>query len=387
MNTTRLVRRAWIGLATALTGIAVLLGPILTAESSVAAPISSSSRPLVGWWVGGFAPDCPQGGCPHNYPDELWQALRETDAFLEVGLTYTVDYGPGASRTDLTDLVKRALDEDVEVLGWILAPASDGTFANENNAPFMHEAVEAFDTWKRAERLKIPEATLDLEFPAGYQVLTDLQQDPASLLNQNAPIDPAHQCEAVRGYQDTITWAHQRGLKLSGSPMPFMVDDVADGNMALADALDLAPMLPNYDRMYVQAYRTYSQPGPDYVAGYFRQARKFFGTAGEVTLGDTTLPGVYDTVGPLVQDVRLLAGLGATRIPVFNLEGSYAKYGTAGIRQVGAAARKPMTAVEIAAATAPNPLTAANRGFFGVLNTMANTLAPEPNSYPATCPA
>ena len=364
----------------AVMALAALFGQIMAADSATASP-----RAQIGWWVGGFSPDCPQGGCPHVYSADVWQALRETDAFLGVGLTYTVDYGPGATRTDLTDLVKKALDEDVEVLGWILAPAGNGTFANENNAPYMREAVEAFDAWRRAEGVKIPEAILDLELPAGYQVLTDLQSDPSSLLNANAPIDPAHQCEAVRDYEEIIDWSHRHGLKLTGSPIPFALDDLDDGNMALADALDLAPMLPSYDRMYVQAYRTYSQPGPDYVAGYFRQSRKLFGAAGEVTLGDTTLPGVYDTVGPLVQDVRLLAGMGATRIPVFNLEGSYAKYGTSGIRQVGEAARKPMTALEIAAATTPTPLTAATRGFFAGLNTAASTLSTDPNPYPATC--
>ena len=355
---------------------------VVTSEERAEA---STQNTRVGWWVGGFALDCPQGGCPHAYPEELWQVLRETDAFLGIGLTYTVDYGPGATGTDLPDLVRKALEEDVEVLAWILAPASNGTFANENNAAYMQEAVEAFDAWNRAEGFNISEAILDLELPVGYQILTDLQEDPSSILNANAPIDPTHQCEAVRSYQDTIAWAHGRGLKLTGSPIPFAVDDLADGNMALADVLDLAPLLPGYDRMYVQAYRTYSQPGPDYVAGYFRQARKYFGAAGEVTLGDTTLPGTYDKVGPLVQDVRMLAGMGATRIPVFNFEGSYKKYGTAGIRQVGESARRPMTAIEIRAATVPHPLTTATRGFFGVLNTLASTLSPKSNRFPPAC--
>ena len=382
MKTKQYVRWPVVVIALVL-AVAALVSVQIAASDQPAAAATKPAR--VGWWVGGFALDCPQGGCPHAYPEDLWQALRDTDAFLGIGLTYTVDYGPGATATDLPDLVRKALDEDVEVLAWILAPTSNGTFANENNAAYMREAVEAFDAWNRAEGFEISEAILDLELPAGYQILTDLQDDPSSLLNVNAPIDPAHQCEAVRSYQDTIAWAHGRGLKLTGSPIPFAVDDVLDGNMALADVLDLAPLLPGYDRMYVQAYRTYSQPGPDYVAGYFRQARKLFGAAGEVTLGDTTLPGVYDQVGPLVQDVRLLSGMGARRIPVFNLEGSYKKYGTAGIRAVGDAARRPMTALEIGAATVPTPLTTATRGFFGVLNTVASTLSPESNRYPPDC--
>jgi hypothetical protein len=382
MRTKQHVRWPFAVIAMVLAVAALVSVQVVASEQ----PAAAATKPArVGWWVGGFALDCPQGGCPLAYPEELWQALRETDSFLGIGLTYTVDYGPGATATDLPNLVKKALEEDVEVLAWILAPASHGTFANENNAAYMREAVEAFDAWNRTEGFKISEAILDLELPAGYQVLTDLQEDPSALLNLNAPIDTAHQCEAVRSYEDTIAWAHGRGLELTGSPIPFALDDLADGNMALADVLDLAPLLPGYDRMYVQAYRTYSQPGPDYVAGYFRESRKHFGLAGEVTLGDTTLPGVYDKVGPLVQDVRLLAGMGASRIPVFNLEGSYKKYGTAGIRAVGDAPGKPMTALEISAATVPNPLTMATRGFFGVLNTVASTLSPTSNRYPPAC--
>lgn len=380
MRITRWLKSVVVLLAL-VSGASLVHADVQAAEPSLSA---DRSEARVGWWVGGFSPDCPQGGCPHAYSDEVWGALRETDSFLGVGLTYTQDFGPGATRTDLTDLISRALDERVEVMAWILVPPGQGTFANENNAEAVREAVEAFYAWKRERRSKITEVVLDLEIPVGYQPVVDAV-DPDPLLDLHTPNDPAHQCEAIRTTRETIAWADAHGLRLTASPVPFALDDLENGDLALADTLDAAPIVPGFHDMYVQAYRTYSDAGPDYVAQYFRLARQFFGSAGEVTLGDTTMSVPYDRVEPLIEDVRLLSGLGASRIPVFNLEGSLAKYGASGVRRVGDAVRDPMTATEIAAATAPDVNTAATREFFGTLDTLATTLSTNPNPYPASC--
>jgi hypothetical protein len=377
-----LVRRATVAVVVVLTMLGVGLA---TTQNANATPSSSPpTRP--GWWVGGFAPNCPQGGCPHVYGDDVWQALKETHAFLGVGVTYGVDFGPGATATDALQLIQRANSEGIPVYGWILAKASGGTFANENNASLMTEAVKAFDAWRKAKALTIPEAILDLELPAGYQPVADAMDDPSTLLELHAPIDPVHQCQAVRDYRSLQTWSRDHGLQLSGSPVPFALDDLFNRDMALGDALDLAPLIGGYRHLYLQAYRTYSNAGPDYVADYFRQMRSTFGAVGEVTLGDTTMSLPYETVGPLVNDMRLLAGLGASRVAVFNLEGSLDKYGVAGIREVGAAASRPMSSLEIAAASAPTPTTVATRSFFGALDRTATLLSPDANSYPPACP-
>jgi hypothetical protein len=382
--------RTVIAALTLLAGF--VAGAGMTSDSGMAAAsaspstASSNSPTRVGWWVGGFAPNCPQGGCPHVYGDDLWQTLKDTHAFLAVGVTYGVDFGPGATATDALQLIQRANRDGIPVYGWILAEASRGTFANENNAGLMTDAVKAFDAWRKAKELTISEAILDLELPAGYQPVADAMKDPSKLLELHAPIDPAHQCQAIRDYRQLQAWSRERDLVLSGSPVPFALDDLHNQDLALADALDLAPLISGYRHLYLQAYRTYSNAGPDYVAGYFREMRNTFGNAGEVTLGDTTMSLPYDTVGPLVKDVRLLAGLGASRVAVFNLEGSLDKYGVAGIREVGAAAARPMSSVEIAAASVPTPTTVVTRNFFGALDTTATVLSPDANRYPPACP-
>ena len=165
------------------------------------------------------------------------------------------------------------------------------------------------------------------------------------------------------------------------------MDDLLNGDMALADALDLAPVLPGYHRLYLQAYRTYSDAGPDYVSEYLLGMRDLFGRAGEVTLGDTTMAEPYLSVEPLIDDVRLAAGLGARRVPIFNLSGSLSKFGVSGIRRLGRAADDPMTPAEIETATEPTPTTLATRRFFTGLDTSATTLATPTgtNQYPDPC--
>jgi hypothetical protein len=353
--------------------------PNEAAASSVGPRPSRTTR--IGFWHGGFAPDCPQGGCPLDaFPKGTWRALRETDAFLGLGLTYGVDYGPGSTSEAALRFIRRAHREDVDVEAWVLADQDGGVFAHESNAPLMRQAVKSLHAWNQRHRLGIREAILDLEFPVGTQ-LNDLPR-------LQAGIDPAHQCAAVRSYRGTIRWARERGLTVSGSPIPFAMDDLLNGDMALADALDVAPVLRGYHRLYLQAYRTYSNTGPDYVSGYLLGMRTLFGTAGEVTLGDTTMAEPYLRVAPLIDDVRLAAGLGARRVPIFNLTGSLSKYGVSGLRRLGNAAHDPMTPVEIGAATRPNPFTLGTRSFFAGLDASATTLATPSgaNRFPHPCP-
>src|SRR5438094_34178 len=75
--------------------------------------------------------------------------------------------------------------------------------------------------------------------------------DPVALANLfQANVDPVHQCQAMATYRNTISWAHANGMRITGSPVPFFVDDIEDGNMALQDALDGVAFPPfGYDML------------------------------------------------------------------------------------------------------------------------------------------
>jgi hypothetical protein len=370
------------------------LGVVLVVAGSLA-PADAAKAPgaQVGFWTGQNFTPCAGAdptACPRDlsaFTPEVWQALRAGRGALYFNLIHTVDFGPGATRDDAPAVLRKANALGVTVKAWLTVPVAHGTFANENNAAMHDAAVKAFYAWRNAHGLRIDEAVLDLELPAGYQALVDAT-DPTRLMSYRGSPDPAHQCAAVRSYARTISWAHRHKLVLSGAPMPFMLDDLDDGDLALADLGDFAPLFPGgYDHMYLQAYRTYSNTGPEYASGYLRRVRQYFGRAGEVTLGDTTMGPPYQSVDGLVHDVRMLVALGATAIPVFELASTVQKGGAAGVRAVLDAARHPMSAAEVSAATgSESPMTTATLGFFTALNTAASASHPSANAYPDGCP-
>jgi hypothetical protein len=328
--------------------------------------------------------------CPRDlsaFTRPVWTALQQGHGALYFDLIYTVDFGPGATRTDALPILREANRLGITVIAWITAPVANGIYANENNAALYDAAVKAFYSWRASNHLRIPEALLDLEFPAGYQAVTDTI-NPAKLLAYRGPIDPVHQCNAIREYAGAIWWAHEHGLLLSGTPVPFAIDDLDNGDRALADELDLAPQIPQaYDRIYVQAYRTYSDTGPDYVAGYMQREQRYFGAAAsQIFLGDTTMGPPYQSVDELVADIRLSVALGALHIGIFELASSAQKYGPSGIRTLLDAGRRPMSKAGVASAMTPTFMTQRTTDFFATLDEQASATSPAANAWPSGCP-
>ncbi|MGH8460996.1 MAG: hypothetical protein ACRESS_05275 [Stenotrophobium sp.] len=339
-------------------------GSLLLAALAFGTQPASASTPRIGFWAGesvnacvGYDPlTCPRNVA--NYTPALWNLLKTNNSFLDMDLIYGSDFGPalpGANqRTDGLALVHQANAAGVSISAWITVPLSYGTFANQQNAATIQAAVLAFYTWKTQNNLQIDQAILDLEFPLGYQALAQaIQGNYAAAQNMaSSNLNPAAQCTAMGIYRDTITWAHQHGMKLSGSPLPFSLSDVAAGNMAEQSLLGMVNYPPfGFDQLYNQAYRAEGVDlGSGYVASIYNSMRSYFGAAGQVSLGSTgTSP--YNTVAPVVLDVQMLAGLGATIIPIFDLDGAMNSYGLNGIQQIFDAAHNPLTGSALTTAT------------------------------------
>jgi len=383
-------------------------GLILAISATFAALPAFASTPRIGFWAGESITPCLGGdpvSCPRNlssYTPQLWNLLKTNNSFLYVDLIYGSDFGPAISgvnqRSDGLTLMQQANANGVPVSVWITVPISYGTFANAQNGQTIQAAVKAFKGWQVQNNLQVDQAVLDLEFPLGDQVLTEFLQGnlagAENLLLDN--LDPSTQCTAVATYRDTITWAHQNGLKLSGSPLPFSLADVANGNMALQNALNIVNFPPfGYDQLYLQSYRAEGiDLGSGYVASTYQSMQQYFGAKGQVSLGSTGLP-PYNTVDPVVTDVRMLAGLGATTIPIFDLDGSVSAYGLNGIQQIFNAAQNPMSGAELANATQLSLIGSATLQAYDVLQKFAATATPlvsfldghaqQPNAYPNGC--
>lgn len=365
----------------------------------------------VGFWAGEVNRYCAATDpnfCPRDtgiYTPALWRALRATHATLYLDTVYQADFGPTPTgehrRLDLIPLIRSAHRYRVPVYAWVTLPVAKGTYADEQNAGTVHKAVVALSRWKHRHHLPIARIVLDLEQATGDEPVADALAGNLGPLRQtmHANIDPPAQCRSMRTYRNTISWAHRHGMPLDGTPVPFSLDDVVDDhNMGMANALDMPAYAPGmYDKVYLQAYQAEFgfQFGSGYVARYYRLMHRYFGAAGQVSLGNTGDP-PYTTVGPLVRDVRMLAGMGATAIPIFDLNAAVTSYGITGVKQVVAAGRRPLTGHQLS--TAEADLSAQGSGalrLFSTLNTAANTATlavtasegkpRQPNSWPNGC--
>jgi hypothetical protein len=215
----------------------------------------------------------------------------------------------------------------------------------------------------------------------------------------NRNIDPAAQCTALRTYHKLIAWAHGKGIKVDAAEAPMVVDDLSDGDMALQNGLQIAGSSPGYDRFYLMAYRSEVSaagfdPGPAYVAAYYAAMQRYFGAAGQVSLG-TPGHAPYDSLKPLEDDVRMLAGLGAKAIPIYSLEEMVAKFGASGIQTLANAAKQPMDQSEISKFAAPTRISegilaasaAKNAMATGLTRTVTQQLGrpQKPNTWPGGC--
>jgi hypothetical protein len=353
--------------------------------------------------------------CPRNttnYTPAVWSVLRASHAALYMNIEYMADFGPpppgSPQRTDVIPLVRTANELGVPIVAWITLPVAEGTFFDEQNASLAPQVIRDFHAWVDLHHLGISDTMLDLEIPTGYQQVSDALAGNLSTLEQTmrANIDPVGQCRAMTTYRDTISWAHQHGMVLSGTPVNFSIDDLADGNMGMQDALDMPAYAPAmYDHIWVQAYRT--EPpvppgtpadfdfGSGYVAHYYKLAQHYLGPSGQVGIGNIGIP-PYNTLGQVVTDIRMLAGMGATSLFLFDFDATVNTFGLSGLQTIIQAGHNPLSGAALAAAE--GSVSAEGNGafkLFSTLNQLSNTLTlavttteghpRQPNAWPGGC--
>ena len=212
-------------------------------------------------------------------------------------------------------------------------------------------------------------------------------------------IDPAGQCEALRSYRNLLSWTRDQGIRVDAALAPMVVDDLQDGRLALQDALGIAGSVPGYAQTYLMAYRSAGaefgfDPGSAYPAFYYAETRKYFGDAGQVSLGIGG-QSPYDVLAPLVNDIRMLAGMGSKRIPIYSLETTVAQFGADGLQLIVDAAGDPMRGDELTTAAAATPMSEHVRDMSYRMDALAVDLTAakarqlattaQPNSWPLNC--
>jgi hypothetical protein len=395
----------------------VLVASQLIGQAAESRQHSRSSPSIVGFWAGEDAA-LPQGQkkptSPETYYDpayrgdltpEVWRVLADYHVPLYLNVRYGRDFGPVPRNvhSDVVALVRKANSLGVPIIAWIVIPYEQGYWAYQGNAQAMSAAVKAWAEWRKANHLRFASLAIDQEF--SWQNLQTYiaivtSHDPEKLSSwMRTNIDPSAQCSAFHAYKELISWVHLHGIAVEAAEAPMVADDLADSKLALQNALQITGSSPGYDQMYLMAYRSAVaqagfDPGPAYPASYYASMQKYFGAVGQVSLG---IPGQapYNTLSPLVNDVRMLVGLGATEIPIYSLEEMVTAFGAAGIKEVAEAAKHPMQGSELAEAIKPSPATAGMMGMSKSQDATAVELTvsvtkekghpQQPNSWPDGC--
>jgi hypothetical protein len=212
-----------------------------------------------------------------------------------------------------------------------------------------------------------------------------------------ANVGPGEQCAAMRAYAGLAREIRRAGYRAVAAAYPFILDDVADGDIALDDGLNAPVPLPGvFDEVGFMTMRsvyigmTGVDPGPGLQTSYQQSIARWFPREGALSLGVAgTAP--YDDLDTLVQDVRTVATVSRRPVDLYSLEGTVGAFGLRGLRRVIAASRRPFRSApavsaqaraarayvtaEDAGVAAGTPLALASRGQAPAL----------PNAWPPRC--
>jgi hypothetical protein len=319
----------------------------------------------------------------------LWRVLAREGVPLYVNLRYRRDFGPPPAglprRHDALPLIRHAQRLGIPLWAWVVVPYADGYWSYEGNAATTRAALRSLRRWAAREGIRFRGAAIDSEpsLEETNRLYAAFGSDPSQLSGYlDDTVDPLRQCAGVRAYAGILEWALERNLRVVAAAYPPVLDDLADGNLALQDALDVVTLPPRgWGAVYFMAYRSLygqlfgAEPGSGLISSYFRSAQERLGAGGQVTLGIAGSD-PYGSVESLAHDVRLLATLGARTVPIYSLEGAAVAFGPRGVAKVVRAAQRPFTGAEAEAATAPSPAAEGDRAQLASLDAAAGLVTP-----------
>jgi hypothetical protein len=247
-------------------------------------------------------------------------------------------------RPDLIALAKRAEAEAVELRPWLLLDESDGYWPGSSNAQkFASAARELIEVWEQ-NQLSPTALIVDMEMrkDRADAVAELLGGDSPDLLGAvdllRAGIDPVQYAEATLEYRRLSEALRARGWRVHLTTLPQVLDDYADGDDGVRQALGIPLDGIVWDRVTFQAYRTLfgdllggtgdaPRPSSYFVYSYALDARLQFGALAGLDVGmvghGVSPSSTYLNGAELGADVAaaLAAGIPRAAINVYNLDG------------------------------------------------------------------
>jgi len=290
------------------------------------------AAPVRPWHQALYAAECPDFNC-YDEVERVLPLLMKTRTDIYIAIPSWKIGDPS-----LKSLLISAKANGVGVRAWILLPQDKGYWPNEKNVEEFSKAVMNFVNWSDTESLGVSWIVVDLEPSFDYtQKFSDLlahAQISEALALLKSHTDPKTYSESKEKFRSLISELHGRGWKVLAVTYPMILDDLADGDEGLQDALDIPCSGLDWDNISFMAYLSTFQSfvpdpvGADLVYSYAKDARKYFGDRGGIALGVVGPGGVAENQIPVYKEPGLLRrDFGATmlggirEIQVYSLEG------------------------------------------------------------------
>ncbi len=247
----------------------------------------------------------------------------------------------GFPSAELQRLLQQAAQQGVEVRLWPLLAEADGYWPNETNIATFAAQVRKILAWLKDNSLAAGAIIYDMEPAIAYSRALEkgFEQGLSSTIElMKKHLDSAAHAKARAALKQSIREVQAAGLKAQCVTFPQVLDDLADGDGDLQDALDIPVHGLPWDEVSFMVYQTTyassvgSWIGPDLVRRYAAEARKHFGQRATVALGVVGKHGVMSAGAKLYPDpATLAADIAAAlwekvgRVEIFSLDGVLAE--------------------------------------------------------------
>lgn len=124
-------------------------------------------------------------------------------------------------------------------------------------------------------------------------------------------------------YSNLVEHLRLRGIKSMVTTIPFLLDDLEDGDEDISDMLDIPVYGVNWDVVSFMVYRTLfgnilgTMPSAGLVEGYARSAVAFFGDRSSIDLG---IAGDGYSSQELIEDLSALCRAGVHKFHIYSLD-------------------------------------------------------------------
>ncbi|MCZ6682816.1 MAG: hypothetical protein O7B26_06500 [Planctomycetota bacterium] len=283
-------------------------------------------------------------GCFNDPVEQLavWSeflTLDEVREHLPVLAEHGADLYLAVRPDDLNDAL-RAFLVDAESAGvavrpWLQLPEM-GIWLNEDNAAEFRAFSGLFLDWADANGIAVEWLIYDIEPAFDYAVAL---AQAASNGEIGAVIelvlshrDPARYRAALATMQDMVGDVHARGVRAMAVTLPWIIDDLSDGDPDIQDLFDTPFADIPWDEISVILYREtfeafFGLPlSPGFVARYAESIHRRYGEDAQVAIGTISGPGLLTAPGytdpfDVSLDVSAARSAGIRSVSLFSLDG------------------------------------------------------------------